>query len=97
MLLQPERRAAEGAGHVEGGIAVFETAVAERNADLALRHEPAVEIRDPEIGAGAGHCFLLVAVIARSAATKQSRWSQAQPDRDCVAAFAMTVGSNTCE
>src|SRR5436309_2893216 len=46
MLLQLEGAAMEGAGHVEGGIAVFEAAVAEWQHDLALRDDLAVEIGD---------------------------------------------------
>src|ERR1700730_3088667 len=46
MLLQLERPPVEGARHVEGGVAVFEAAVAERQHDLALRHDTPVEIGD---------------------------------------------------
>src|SRR6266496_2722073 len=54
MLRELERPAVKGAGHVEGGVAVFEAAVAERHDDLALRHNAAVEIRDAIIGPGIG-------------------------------------------
>src|ERR1043166_4208340 len=46
MLLQLERPAVEGTGHIEGGVTVFEAAVAERQHDLALGPDPAVEIGD---------------------------------------------------
>src|SRR5947207_15966648 len=49
MLLQLEGAAMEGAGHVEGGVAIFEAAVAERQHDLALGNYPAVEIGDPVV------------------------------------------------
>src|ERR1044071_2522475 len=52
MLLQLEGPAVEGAGHVEGGIAVFEAAIAERQDDLALRDKAPVEIRDAVVGPG---------------------------------------------
>src|SRR5690242_4956531 len=52
MLLQFERPAVEGAGHVESGVAVFEAAVAERQHDLALRHDLAVEVGDPLVRRG---------------------------------------------
>src|SRR5205085_11671196 len=55
MLLQLERPAVESAGHVESGIAVFEAAVAERQHDLALRHDTAVEIRNPVVGPSLTH------------------------------------------
>src|SRR5438477_6455232 len=55
MLLQLEGMAVEGAGHVEGRIAVFETAVAERQHDLALGNYPAVEIGDAVVAPGFGH------------------------------------------
>src|ERR1700694_5725719 len=54
MLLQLERPAMEGAGHVEGGIAVLEAAVAKRQHDLTLRHDPAVEVSDAVIRPGIG-------------------------------------------
>src|SRR5438067_3629165 len=49
MLLQLEGAAMEGAGHVEGGVAVFEAAVAERQHDLALGDDAAVEVGDPVV------------------------------------------------
>src|SRR5712664_3393891 len=52
MLLELERPAMKGAGHVEGGVAVFEAAVAERHDHLALRHNAAVEIGDAMVGPG---------------------------------------------
>ena len=55
MLLEPERPAVEGAGHVEGGIAVFEAAVAERHDHLALGDDPPVEIRNAVIGTSIAH------------------------------------------
>src|SRR5436305_13886162 len=55
MLLQLERPAVEGTSHIEGGIAVFEAAVAERQYDLALRHDTAVEIRNPVVGPSLTH------------------------------------------
>src|SRR5205823_12278165 len=55
MLLQLERPAVEGTSHIEGGIAVFEAAVAERQHDLALRHDTAVEIRNPVVGPSLTH------------------------------------------
>src|SRR5882757_5510927 len=58
MLPQLERPAMEGAGHIEGGIAVFEAAVAERQHDLALGHDPAVEIGDAVIAPVFAHCSL---------------------------------------
>src|ERR1700730_5174921 len=54
MLLQLEGPAMEGAGHVEGSIAVFEAAVAERQHDLPLGHDLAVEIGDAMIRPGGG-------------------------------------------
>src|SRR4051812_14949582 len=64
MLLELERPAMKGAGHIEGGVAVFEPAVAERHHHLALRHDLAVEIGDPVVRPGVrlrvsgrvGHC-----------------------------------------
>src|SRR4051794_8664158 len=56
MLLQLERPAREGAGHVKRGVAVFEAAVAERDDDFALRHDAAVEIRDAVVGTAVAHC-----------------------------------------
>src|SRR5438874_251305 len=55
MLLEPERPAMKGAGHVEGGIAVFEAAVAERHDHLALGDDAAVEIRNAVIGPRFAH------------------------------------------
>src|SRR5438067_8329775 len=55
MLLELERPAVEGTSHIEGGIAVFESAVAERQHDLALRHDTAVEIRNPVVGPSLTH------------------------------------------
>src|SRR5579863_4229335 len=55
VLLQFERPAVKGPGHVEGGVAVFEAAVAKRHDDLALRHDLAVEIGDAVVGASVGH------------------------------------------
>src|ERR1700730_466670 len=54
MLLQLEGPAMEGAGHVEGSIAVFEAAVAKRQHDLPLGHDLAVEIGDAVIRPGGG-------------------------------------------
>src|SRR5437667_5457463 len=54
MLLEFERPAMKRAGHVEGGIAVFEAAVAERHDDLALGNDAAVEVGDAVIGPGVG-------------------------------------------
>ena len=55
MLLQPERRALEGARHVEGAVAVLPAAVAERDHDLGFRHELAVEPGDALIAELLGH------------------------------------------
>src|SRR5437868_13898958 len=55
MLLQLERPAVEGKTHIEGGIAVFEAAVAERQHDLALRHDTAVEISHAVVGPSLTH------------------------------------------
>src|SRR6188508_419186 len=55
MLLQPERLALEGARHVEGAVAVLPAAVAERDHDLAFRHEVAVEPGDALIAELRGH------------------------------------------
>src|SRR6266851_4040210 len=54
MFLELERPAVEGARHVEGGVAVFEAAVAKRHDDLALGHDPAVEIGDAMVSPGVG-------------------------------------------
>src|SRR5712671_6802731 len=68
MLLQTERRAFEGAGHVEGAVAVLPAAVAERDHDLAFRHELAVEPGDALIAELLGHENLLPTepIIARN-------------------------------
>src|SRR5262249_22289585 len=58
MLLQPERLALEGARHVEGAVAILPAAVAERDHDLALRHEVAVEPGDALIAELLGHAVL---------------------------------------
>ncbi len=52
MLLDLEDPPLEGAGHIEGGVAVFEPAVAERDDDLALGHVITVEVGDPLIPLG---------------------------------------------
>src|ERR1700676_5795533 len=57
MLLQLERPAVKGPGHVEGGIAVFEAPVAERHDHVALGDEIPVEIGDAIIGSGVGASF----------------------------------------
>src|SRR5579885_7987 len=44
MLLEFERPAVKRPGHVEGGIAVFEAAVAKRHDHLPFRDDAAVEI-----------------------------------------------------
>src|SRR6201995_1495957 len=43
MLLQAEWRTLEGAGHVEGAVAVLPAAVTERDHDLVFGHELAVD------------------------------------------------------
>ena len=58
MLLQAERLALEGARHVEGAVAVLPAAVAERDHDLAFRHELAVEPGDALIAELLGHDVL---------------------------------------
>src|SRR5437763_16941841 len=55
MLLQLERPTVEGTSHVEGGVAVFEAAVAERQHDLALRDKAAVEISHAVVGPSLTH------------------------------------------
>src|SRR4051794_34710839 len=55
MLLQLEGAAMEGAGHVEGGVAVFEAAVAERQHDFAFGDDLAVEISDAVVAPGFDH------------------------------------------
>src|ERR1700693_862791 len=55
MLLQLERPPWKGPGHVERGVAVLEAAVAERQHDLALGHDIAVEIGDPVITSSLTH------------------------------------------
>src|SRR6266446_1758320 len=54
MLLEFERPAMKGAGHVKRGVAVFEAAVAERHDHLALGDDPPIEIGDAVVGPGAG-------------------------------------------
>src|SRR5206468_2352925 len=49
-----ERPAGKGAGHVEGGIAIFEAAVAERDHHLALGEDLAVEVGDALVCLGIG-------------------------------------------
>ena len=58
MLLQPKRLAFKGPGHVEGAVAVFPTAVAERDHDLVLRHEFAIEPGNALIAELLGHVYL---------------------------------------
>src|SRR6266478_366217 len=55
MLLQAERRALEGTCHVERAVAILPAAVAERDHDLAFRHELAVEPGDALIAELLGH------------------------------------------
>src|SRR5471030_1258187 len=59
MLLQPERRALEGASHVERAVAVFPAPVAKRDHHLSFRHELAVEPSDTLIAELLGHDPLL--------------------------------------
>src|SRR5229473_121273 len=65
MFLEPERPAMKGPGHIEGGVAVFEAAVAERHDHLALGHDPAVEIGDAVVGARLVHALLPFALSFR--------------------------------
>src|SRR5689334_5625369 len=55
MLLQLEQLAVEGAGHVEAAIAVQPARVAERDADLVLRHVGPVEPGHPHVRKTAAH------------------------------------------
>ena len=55
VLLQAERLAVKGARHVEGSVAVLPAAVAERDHDLVLGHELAIEPGDALIAELLGH------------------------------------------
>src|SRR5439155_5546285 len=55
MLVELERPAMKGPGHVKGGITVFEAAVAERHDDFPLRHDMPVEIGNAVIAPGLAH------------------------------------------
>src|SRR5581483_12468079 len=78
MLLQAERRALEGARHVEGAVAVLPAAIAERDHDLIFRHELAVEPGDALVAELLGHRILL---LTRSLSY---RASQMLDQRACV-------------
>ena len=46
VLLEPEDAVPEGPRRVEHSVAVLEPAIPERNADVTLRYDLAVEVRD---------------------------------------------------
>src|SRR5260370_9600036 len=69
MLLQAERRALEGARHVERAVAVLPAAVAERDHDLAFGHELAIEPGDALIA----KLLLSYGIFSRVSASMASR------------------------
>src|SRR5579863_5171835 len=77
MLLELERPAVKGAGHVKRGVAIFEAAVAKRDADLALGHDLPVEIGDAVISSSVAHWTPPNngARVSANSSTAPTRWS----------------------